>query len=109
MITSCLTIATLAATLHVNESYTNSIHPGLQVECNDIKAGLYYNSINKVSVFTAYEFDFENDSSLELGVASGYFDYPVPMVKYNYKKFFAIPTKNGAVLGIQFNLGDKDG
>lgn len=103
---TCALIASIAATAHINEYYTNSIHPGVGVNCDGAKIGAYYNSIDNVSIYAGYEFEINDNISVEVGGVTGYEYTVVPMLKLNYNNFFAMPTKNGAVIGIQFNIGE---
>ena len=105
----CSLALSLAASIHINETYTNSIHPSAGVDCNNFIAGAYYNSISKTSLYAGYEFKFSENISLETALVNGYgkteSDIDV-MAKFNYNNFFAIPTENGAVLGIELKLGE---
>ena len=103
---SCALIATLALSLHINESYTNSIHPGVGVDCSGFRAGAYYNSVSRGSYYAGYKYTIDDDWAIEGALVTGYEDSAVPMVKLNYKSFFAVPTEHGAVFGLQFDIGD---
>ena len=102
----CGLVLSIAASIHVNEHYTNSIHPGAGISCQGLKAGVYYNSLSRDSWYVGYEKALTKDLSVEAIAITGYEDDPVPMFRAKYKNFFAMPTNNGAVFGIQFDIGE---
>ena len=82
----------LALSLHIqlNGDY-NHLHPYVGVESEKgYIAGAYYNSIDKISLYT------------------GYLDDPVPMARLNYKEMFMMPAvedeRVGFVLGVDFRF-----
>ena len=109
MITCGLISFSIALSAHINEEYTNSVHPGVHGKCNNIIAGAYYNSISQMSYYGGYEYNINDDRHVQGGLATGYEQNEadiVPMLKLGYKDFFAMPTRNGAVLGIEIKLGE---
>ena len=100
----------LALSLHIqlNGDY-NHLHPYVGVESEKgYIAGAYYNSIDKLSLYTGYKMELGEDTSLELGAVTGYLDNPVPMASLNYKEMFVMPAvedeRVGFVLGVDFRF-----
>jgi hypothetical protein len=100
---SCFKIAALL--MHVASYHTdapsngaygpkyNNVNPGLAVrtECG-LSAGVYYNSIRKVSVYGAYTYDFKRlPLFVSVGVATGY-DTPIAPI---------------AMVGVRVKLSDQ--
>lgn len=94
----------------------NSVHP--YAECVNDNGGMtsvYYNSMDEITIFGGYRHEFNDDWSLDVGLATGYVDdYPaVPMGRLRYKNFFIVPGVEyyeneyqfGTVIGVQFELG----
>ena len=94
----------------------NSVHP--YAECVNDNGGMtsvYYNSMDEITIFGGYRHEFNDDWSLDVGLATGYVDdYPaVPMGRLRYKNFFIVPGVEyynneyqfGTVIGVQFDLG----
>lgn len=83
-------------------------------EKNQIITGLYYNSLDKVSVVLAKEYDLTDDLKLDVGIVTGYVYDVVPMVRLRYKNLFLMPAledkRTGLVFGVQyeFNFNRKD-
>lgn len=110
----CL-IAGLALSLHVGlEGDYNEVHPYAMCETKDTVVGLYYNSLDRTSLFGAYKYELNEELNLDVGIVTGYVEgYPVvPMVRLRYKDFFVMPAfedeRKGIVMGLQFNiLGGK--
>ena len=106
------TLCGIAVTLHIglNEEYEyNSFHLYCKAKTeSNIIAGAYYNSINKLSLFAGYEYDINYDTSIEIGLASGYYYDVTPTFRLNYKNLFLMPAvdddKKGIVVGLQFNF-----
>jgi hypothetical protein len=94
----------------------NNIHPHIGYEEKNIIGGVYHNSLDKTSVYVAKPIDLTNNSKLDVGLVSGYLDYPaVPMIRYryditNHTRFFVIPgaTRNinniGLVTGLEITF-----
>ena len=98
--------AGIALSLHIGllGSY-NSIHPYASYDNNKFIAGIYYNSVERISIYGGVKYKFSKDTSLELGLVSGYNDNVIPMAKLNHKQFYVMPAadeKVGIVIGIQF-------
>ena len=105
---NCLVLG-LALSMHVGlQDNYNQVHPYLMCEKNQITTGVYYNSLNKVSVVLAKEYDLTDDLKLDVGIVSGYVYDVVPMVRLKYKNLFLMPAleddRTGLVFGIQFDL-----
>jgi predicted porin len=98
--------AGIALSLHIGllGSY-NSIHPYASYDNDKFIAGIYYNSVERISIYGGVKYKFSKDTSLELGLVSGYNDNVIPMAKLNHKQFYVMPAadeKVGIVIGIQF-------
>lgn len=98
--------AGIALSLHIGllGSY-NSIHPYASYDNDKCIAGIYYNSVERISIYGGVKYKFSKDTSLELGLVSGYNDNVIPMAKLNHKQFYVMPAadeKVGIVIGIQF-------
>tara|TARA_B110000858_G_scaffold159207_1_gene182725 strand:+ start:2893 stop:3216 length:324 start_codon:yes stop_codon:yes gene_type:complete len=105
---NCLVLG-IALSMHVGlQDNYNQVHPYLMCEKNQITTGVYYNSLNKVSVVLAKEYDLTDDLKLDVGIVSGYVYDVVPMVRLKYKNLFLMPAleddRTGLVFGIQFDL-----
>ena len=102
----------VATSLHVglNEDYNyNAIHPYCKIETEDnLIAGAYYNSVRDLSIFAGYEYDFNDDTSIEFGLTTGYFYDFTPTVRVNYKNWFLMPAMDngeyGIVIGVDYEL-----
>lgn len=96
----------------------NSIHPQVKMESEQLSVGVYYNSMERVSVYVGYTLDLEV-FDVELGVATGYNDYlqsvmPYVRVKKDIKNgtVFIAPVgevindnyRQGAVVGFEIFL-----
>ena len=92
----------LSAHLGLTGDY-NSIHPyaGTYLN-NNFMAGAYYNSEYNVSTYIGYTKFFKNNTSLELGLVTGYSHAQLtPMMKLNYDRFFISPAlENKDTVGI---------
>jgi predicted porin len=83
----------------------NAIHPYVSYDNDKFIAGVYYNSVERISIYGGVKYKFSKDTSLELGLVSGYNDNVIPMAKLNHKQFYVMPAadeKVGIVIGIQF-------
>ena len=80
-------------------------------EKNQVITGLYYNSLDKVSVVLAKEYDLTDDLKLDVGIVSGYVYDIVPMVRLKYKNLFLMPAlednRTGLVFGYQYEFNFK--
>ena len=108
---NCLTLG-IALTLHIGlQDDYNNMHPYLMCEKNQIITGLYYNSLNKVSVVLAKEYDLTDDLKLDVGIVSGYVYDVAPMVRLKYKNLFLMPAleddRTGLVFGYQYEFNFK--
>lgn len=92
----------LALSTHIgfNNSY-NYIHPHIRLQEENLVAGVYYNSIEKISLYIGYEYDYK-DFMFEFGTVSGYFkETPViPYFRMGYKDIFVSPSIIGDDTGI---------
>lgn len=111
----CSFLLGIAASVHISiEGDYNKIHPTARVECNRYITGIYYNSIEKASVYAGLKQHFTDDLYIEGGVVDGYqHDMEiVPFARLVYKNYFISPIyenntdKTGIVAGVQFYLGD---
>ena len=103
---SCLAIG-LALSLHIGMEHDyNEFHPYVTCEKEKVMAGMYLNSMDKVSVFGAYKLNLSEDLILDVGLVTGYFKEVVPMARLRYKQIFVMPAVEkegtGLVLGVQF-------
>ena len=89
----------------------NQYHPYVMCQKEDITAGVYYNSLDKVSVVLAKEYDLTDDLKLDVGIVSGYVYDVVPMVRLKYKNLFLMPAleddRTGLVFGYQYEFNFK--
>lgn len=94
-------IFSIALSTHIGFSGDfNNMHPRLTYKQQDYITGVYYNSESRPSVFVGREI-VTGPFTLEVGVVSGYSDYPVaPMVKLNYGKFFVAPAVSDGIPGL---------
>ena len=112
---NCLVLG-LALSLHAGlENKYNQKHPYLMCETEDVIGGVYYNSLDKVSVVLAKEYqilpDLSDDLKLDVGIATGYIHDVVPLVRLRYKDFFVMPAleddRTGIVFGFQYEFNFK--
>ena len=108
---NCLVLG-LALSLHVGlQNDYNQVHPYVMCEKNQVITGLYYNSLDKVSVVLAKEYDLTDDLKLDIGIVSGYVYDVVPMVRLKYKNLFLMPAlednRSGLVFGYQYEFNFK--
>ena len=108
---NCLLVG-LALSLHVGlENNYNQVHPYVMCEKNQIITGAYYNSLDKVSLVLAKEFNLSDELTLDLGIVSGYVYDVVPMVRLKYKNLFLMPAleddRTGLVFGYQYEFNFK--
>jgi hypothetical protein len=108
---NCLVLG-IALSMHVGlQDNYNQVHPYLMCEKNQITTGVYYNSLDKVSVVLAKEYDLTDDLKLDVGIVSGYVYDVVPMVRLKYKNLFLMPAleddRTGLVFGYQYEFNFK--
>ena len=90
----------------------NQYHPYVMCEKEDITGGVYYNSLDKLSIVGAYKFQFTDNLSLDVGAVTGYHYDVVPMARLRYKNLFVMPAleddRTGLVVGLQFEFKLKE-
>ena len=107
----------LAFSSHLGmEADYNNIHPHVRFIEEGAIAGAYYNSVDRLSVYTGYRMDF-NDFGIELAAVTGYpaFGDIAPYVRGTYDftdnvRVFAAPSYEdkgdelgvGIVAGVEF-------
>lgn len=98
--------AGIALSLHLGLAGEYSgIHPYIRYENDEFITGAYYNSLERISIYGGLKYDLNKDSSIELGLVSGYYEELIPMVRLKHKQFYIMPAadeKVGIVIGIQF-------
>jgi hypothetical protein len=102
----------IALSMHVNlgDVNYNYFHPYCEYETRqNYIVGIYYNSVYKLSYFAGYKWHLNDNTSIDSVLVHGYEQYPIiPMVRFNYKYLFVMPTvyKNqvGAVLGVDYKF-----
>jgi hypothetical protein len=109
---SCLAIG-LALSLHMGlENKYNQMHPYVMCENENVIGGVYYNSLDKLSIVGAYRHQFTDDLSLDVGAVTGYHYDVVPMARLRYKNLFVMPAledgRAGLVVGLQFEFKLKE-
>lgn len=113
MICNYLVGIAVSAHLGVSEDL-NEFHPQVKMECGSYISGVYVNSYEKPSIYAGFETQIlkDKDFSIEYGIVDGYsMDYDkdiIPFVRLKYKYFFVTPLfkDNGAVIGIEYFIGD---
>jgi hypothetical protein len=105
---SCLAIG-LALSMHVGlASDYNQIHPYAKCETDKTITGVYYNSLEKLSLFGAIKYKLTDELLLDVGIVTGYVYDVVPMARLRYKNIFIMPAieedTTGLVLGIQVDF-----
>lgn len=105
---SCLAIG-LALSMHVGlASDYNQIHPYATCETDKTITGVYYNSLEKLSLFGAIKYKLTDELLLDVGIVTGYVYDVVPMARLRYKNIFIMPAieedTTGLVLGIQVDF-----
>ena len=109
---SCLAIG-LALSLHVGlENNYNQTHPYVMCETENVIGGVYYNSLDKLSIVGGYKIQLLDDLTLDVRAVTGY-DYDVvPMARLRYKNLFIMPAleddRPGVVVGLQFEFKLKE-
>jgi len=105
---SCLAIG-LALSMHVGLANDyNQIHPYATCETDKTITGVYYNSLEKLSLFGAIKYKLTDELLLDVGIVTGYVYDVVPMARLRYKNIFIMPAieedTTGLVLGIQVDF-----
>lgn len=73
----------LVISLHLGlQGNYNSISPHVRYEKDGLITGIYYNSMEKLSVYGGYRVDSEGGVGAEFGIVSGY-DKVAPIVPYS--------------------------
>jgi|TARA_B100000768_G_C11173951_1_gene329973 hypothetical protein len=108
---NCLVLG-LALSMHVGlENNYNQVHPYVMCEQNQVTTGIYHNSLDRISVVLAKEFDLIDDLTLDVGIVSGYVYDVVPMIRLKYKNLFLMPAleddRTGLVFGYQYEFNFK--
>lgn len=92
----CNLFLALAVSFHLSYNSfdkMNYIHPNSNVECNNVTAGLFYNSEYRLSPYVGYNIGIAKNQKLNLGLVGGYHSFPVlPMVRYVNRIFFLAPA-----------------
>lgn len=102
----------LALTQHIGFSETyNEIHPHVRMVEDNAIMGIYYNSIENISVYAGVRYENSYDFGVELALVTGY-DIPLaPYTRITYKNAFLTPAMDngefGWVLGYEFFLDTK--
>ena len=99
----------LGISLHLGltQNY-NEIHPHIRWSEQGYIAGAYYNSVENVSAYAGYRWEF-GDFGLEAAAVTGYPEGDiVPFGRATYKNFFVAPAMEegtvGAVLGYELKF-----
>lgn len=105
---SCLAIG-LALSLHVGlENNYNQRHPYVMCENENVIGGVYYNSLDKLSIVGGYKIQLSDDLTVDVGAVTGYVYDVVPMVRLRYKNLFVMPAleddRTGVVVGFQYEF-----
>jgi hypothetical protein len=106
----------LSAHLGLTDEY-NEIHPHIRLENDRVATGIYYNSLDELSVYLGLKYQPLEKINLETGIVSGY-DSIAPLIPYariiyqldDNTSLFLTPTaekhKNnlntGVVIGFEF-------
>jgi hypothetical protein len=79
----CTTITAIGislASLHLPHTGQQQFNPGVTLECDNVRSGMYYNSNRKLTAFLGYSYPIYEANNLRVGLfaalASGY-KYPV--------------------------------
>lgn len=110
-------VLALAMTTHIGigDGY-NNIHPHLRFHEDGAIAGVYYNSVNRVSVYSGYRVEPIENVGLEFAVVTGYpaFGPVAPYIRGTYDfnnnmRIFAAPAwekeKHKKELGVGVVIG----
>lgn len=106
---SCLAIG-LALSMHVGlvNDY-NQVHPYAICETDKTITGIYYNSLDNVSLFGAIKYKLTDELLLDVGIVTGYVYDVVPMARLRYKNIFIMPALEdedqvGIVVGLDYKF-----
>lgn len=84
----------MALSMHIGlDGNYNSIHPHARCTVDNNITGIFYNSEDNISAYVGREIRFDEYSSLEIGLVSGY-EYAdiVPMIRYKVGTWFVSPA-----------------
>ena len=103
----------VAFTMHfgVDLNY-NNVHPHVRYTQGDTVAGVYYNSVRRPSVYVGKVYTLDQDTKVEVLLATVYMDPVVPQVKLTHGNFFIAPivdtvkgkVQTGVVIGTEFKF-----
>lgn len=110
----------LGLSLHLgfSENY-NAVHPYIEYQHGNLRAGSYYNSEENISVYSGVNLPLYDIFSVDTGLSTGYNEYNVvPYAKFNYHynsniTVFAAPAaerqvddtlRYGVVSGLSLNF-----
>ena len=99
----------LVISLHLGlDNDYNEIHPHIRYTENGYIAGAYYNSVDKVSTYAGYRWEWDL-IGLEAGAVTGYPQADVmPYARATYDNFFITPAiendNKGVVVGYEFKF-----
>ena len=99
----------LAISLHLGlDNDYNEIHPHIRYTENGYIAGAYYNSVDKVSTYAGYRWEWDR-IGFEAGAVTGYPQADVmPYARATYDNFFITPAiendNKGVVVGYEFKF-----
>jgi len=90
---SCLSLL-VALSLHVGlEGNYNNFHPHARCQVDNKLYGVYYNSEETISAYGGLEFNAPFESTLEVGLVTGYSGAPVvPMARLTKDNWFVAPS-----------------
>jgi len=93
-------IFALALSQHLGfEKEYNYIHPHFRMSYENIIGGVYYNSLEKLSVYGGIRREF-GDFGLETAMVTGYRDHPTLYTRGTYKDFYISPAFEGDTVGL---------
>lgn len=96
---TALTVGLSIASYHPNRAPGyNEFNPGVYVQCDNVAAGFYRNSIDRTSAFAGYEFRHGRYGVL-VGAVTGYYEPVLPLVlpsvRFGSVRLSAIPPLPG--------------
>ncbi len=102
----------LGLTLHLGlAGDLNPIHPHVRINNNGVIAGAYYNSLDVVSTYAGYRYEY-NQFGVETAAVTGYNQPVVPYVRGTYDtdnmRIFIAPglvdDTIGVVIGVELTI-----
>ena len=86
----------------------NPIHPHVRINNNGVIAGVYYNSLDVVSTYAGYRYEY-NQFGVETAAVTGYNNSVTPYIRGTYDsgkiRFYAAPgienNNVGVVIGLE--------